>query len=176
MPSDNSNYESRIASNYHDGVTSDKRKRISVWKECLINHADLPTDLVKAIEQQAAMKNHSKPIGLYFNNMDWVEDLDEEFSQKLADGEVTKHGSLIESCHMTGRRYPLEAKFDESKPCAYEPVSQTIVTNALVRILNASELGEPDAVKSGEYATLREYVEGMVEIFEDKIETPAPPA
>ncbi|MFC7076104.1 hypothetical protein [Haloarcula halophila] len=124
------------------------------------------------IQNQAKDSNYSKPIGLFFDRMDWVENQDPEFCEKLSNG-VTKHGSLIESFHNYLRGWPIEASWRPNLDCEYDPIPKEELVDTIVNVLEASELDEPAAVQQGKYSDLEEYVVSIVDNFEDDLDIPS---
>jgi hypothetical protein len=166
MNSHNSTYYDRIADEDNGGITSDKAKRVSVWKECLIQRANLSSALIQAIESQAEADNHAKPIGLFFDDMEWVEEQDPDFKER----EVTKQSSLCESFYNFARGFPIEASAKNAS-FSRDPVPRAEVAITLTYVLDASELDEPAEMKE-EDMNLWEYVTSKIEQFESHLDVP----
>lgn len=156
MTSNNSKYEERIEDSNHNNCR--------VWKECLIKRADLSIDMLDPVYWQVNSTNWRKPVGLYFNRMDWVTEASSNFQRRLANDEVTKQGSLIESFWYFGRGVCM----DPRKHSSYDKQSKDEVIQAAVNVLKASELNEQEQVDDD--STLREYVAYVVTRFEENLE------
>lgn len=124
--SNNSTYEARI---------EDRKYEIArVWTECLRDRAGFPPELEAPIKRQARGENLWKPIGAFFARLDWIEKQQENYRQRLEQGEVTMQGTLIESFHFYFRE---DSRIGDG---ACSPVPRDLTIQAAENALKASEL------------------------------------
>lgn len=170
MSSTNSTYEQRLESKANEHrIISDSEKRRRIWVDCLRERANFSLEMVDAVENQAERGNHHKPLGLFFNRMDWVEQVDSDFCRKAkGPGVTTKQGSLIESVYYYGRGIHI----DPEHGADYPPVSIDAIVDHAVDVLIASDLDEDAQID--DHPNLKSYVHQRVVEEDNKSKARAP--